>query len=201
MWHYWPCMYTTIKLYLSALRLYHIEHNFEDPTKDCLLQYVVKGTRRDQCTPARPRLPVTIQILCDLKVALHHSSSLTTHDKRMLWAAFCVAFYGFLRASELCAPSTSSFDPSTTLYQADINLTHSTAHILIKASKPNTFCPTCTTPAVQHTHPLAPWPFYKNTYLSAPTTHPSPFSHLRMALTLLVQPSHLTSALSSQLLA
>ena len=59
----------------------------------------------------------------------------------MLWAAFCVAFYGFLRASELCA---SSFDPSTTLCHGDINLTHSTACILIKASKTDPFHQTCT---------------------------------------------------------
>ena len=47
--------HTTVKLYLSAIRLHHIEHNHPDPTHDTLLQYVVKGIKRSQSAPTRPR--------------------------------------------------------------------------------------------------------------------------------------------------
>ena len=134
----------TIKLYLSAIRLHHIEHGHTDPTQDTLLQYVVKGIKRSQSTTTRPRLPITIDILRALKAALHNSTTLTLTNKRMLWAAFCIAFYGFLRASELCSPSTTSFDPHTTLCRADITLTPTSAHLLIKASKTDPFRQSCT---------------------------------------------------------
>ena len=80
--------HTTIKLYLSAIRLNHIEHGHPDPTQDALLQYVVKGVKRSQTMSTRPRLPITIDVLRSLKLQLHHDTSLTVTNKRMLWAAF-----------------------------------------------------------------------------------------------------------------
>ena len=136
--------HSTIKLYLSAIRLYHIENNYPDPTHDALLQYVVKGIKRSQTTCSRPRLPITIHVLKALKLALNNCTDLTYTDKRMLWAAFCTAFYGFLRAGELCAPYTHRFDPATTLCRSDITLHTSSACLLIKASKTDPFRQTCT---------------------------------------------------------
>jgi hypothetical protein len=99
--------HSTIKLYLSAIRLNHIEQGHADPTQDVQLQYVVKGVKCSQATTNRPRLPITIEVLRALKTQLHNTNSLTLPNKRMLWAAFCTAFYGFLRASELCSSSTT----------------------------------------------------------------------------------------------
>ena len=126
--------HSTIKLYLTALRLFHVEHSYTDPTKDCLLQ----------STTTRPRLPITIQLLRDLKLALHNCTALTTPNKRMLWAAFCVAFYGFLRASKFCSPSSHTFDPASTLCHTDLTFTPAAANLCIKASKTDPFRITCT---------------------------------------------------------
>ena len=136
--------HSTIKLYLSALRLLHIENGFPDPTDDTLLQYVVKGVKRSQSTSTRPRLPITLQLLRNLKQALHDSHSTTTPDKRMLWAAFCTAFFGFLRASEFCTVTAHSFDSSRSLCRADLSLTPSLAQLVIKASKTDPFRRSCT---------------------------------------------------------
>lgn len=136
--------HSTIKLYLSALRFFHIENGHIDPTTDTLLQYTVKGVKRAQSQTTKPRLPITIQILRDLKTALHHSHSIPIHDKRMLWAAFCVAFYGFLRSSEFCSPTAHTFQPSRTLCHSNLTLTSSAAHLLIKASKTDPFRKSCT---------------------------------------------------------
>ena len=95
--------HTTIKLYLSAIRFHHIQQEYQDPTRDTLLQYVIKGIKRTQSVNTRQQLPITVQVLKALKTALHNSPQLTYHDKRMLWAALAVAFYGFLRAGELCS--------------------------------------------------------------------------------------------------
>lgn len=134
----------TLKVYISALRLFHIENGHSDPTKDMLLQYVIKGIKRSQLASVRPRLPITVDLLRDLKRALHSSSTLSFHDKRMLWAAFSTGFYGFLRASEFCAPYAHSFDCSRSLCLTDLSLTPSSAQLLIKASKTDPFRSTCT---------------------------------------------------------
>ena len=62
----------------------------------------------------------------------------------MLWAAFYTTLFGFLRASVFCAPSLHSFDPTTTLCQHDFTITHASGHLMIKVSKANHFCKTCT---------------------------------------------------------
>ena len=131
--------HSTVKLYLSAIRLYHIEHEHPDPTKDTLLQYVVKGIKRSQSAPTRPRLPITLSTLKALKLALHNSTHHSLHDKRMLWAAFTTAFYGFLRAGELCARTPSHFDPDSTLLHSDCTLTPVCVHLQLKVSKTDPF--------------------------------------------------------------
>ena len=40
----------------------------------------------------------------------------------MYWAAFVLAFYGFLRASEYTAPTASRFDPRVHLSVKDITV-------------------------------------------------------------------------------
>ena len=166
--------HSIIKLYLSAIRLYHVEHGHTDPTQDTLLQYVVKGIKCSQSTTTRPRLPITIVILRALKAALHNSTMLTSANKRMLWAAFCIAFYGFLRASELCSPSTTSFDPHTTLCRSDTTLTPTYAHFLIKASKMDPFRQSCmVTIGATHTStcPIAGLQKYFTLGIPSPASH------------------------------
>ena len=166
--------HSTIKLYLSPLRLHHIEHGLDDPTTDCLLQYIVKGIRRSQTSITRPRLPITIQLLRGLRTAIHNTTALRMHDKRMLWAAFCAAFYGFLRASEFCSPSAHSFDSIATLRHTDLTLTQSTAQLLIKASKTDPFRQTCTITMGSTSTSTCPVDALQKyvSFRTAPTSHP-----------------------------
>ena len=71
--------------------------------------------------------------------------SVNVVDKCMLWAAFCVAFYGFLRANEFCAPFAHTCDPNyCTLLCADLSLATSQARIIIKVPKTHPFQKSCT---------------------------------------------------------
>ena len=135
---------TTIKLYLSAIRFHHIQHEHQDPTRDTLIQYVVKGIKRTQSLNTRQRLPITLQALKALKSALHNSPQFSYHDKRMLRAAFVVAFYGFLRAGEPCSKSVTSFDPDPTLLWSDVTTTTKAVMLHIRASKTDPFRHGCT---------------------------------------------------------
>ena len=55
-----------------------------------------------------------------------------------------MAFYGFLRASELCAKATNFFDPATTLLGTDVVTSPTTVRLRIKASKTDPFRKGCT---------------------------------------------------------
>ena len=93
--------YKTLKVYLSGIRLAHIEQGLADPTESASLHLVCRGIRRQQGDNRRTRLPITINLLRVLKEQLRTSTCYTVMEQRMLWAAFTVAFYGFLRVSKL----------------------------------------------------------------------------------------------------
>ena len=53
----------TIKVYLSGVRLEHLEHGLPGPTDDELLRLLCKGIKRSQGDISRLQLPITINIL------------------------------------------------------------------------------------------------------------------------------------------
>ena len=130
--------YKTIKVYLAGLRHWHILKGLPEPTPDPLLEYTVRGIRRQQGENPRRRLPITTATLKYLKSQLRQLT-LNHADKRMLWAAFCVAFYGFLRVSEFTCQAVGSFNPDQSLLRQDIILQGSAVTIEIKASKTDPF--------------------------------------------------------------
>ena len=62
--------YKTLKVYLVAMRMMHIEQGLLDPTTDESLHLVCRGIRRQQDNPERKRLPITIDLLRTLKSQL-----------------------------------------------------------------------------------------------------------------------------------
>ena len=122
--------YKTIKVYLAGIRLEHLERGLHDPTDDKLLQLLCTGIKRSQGTTSRTRLPITIDLLRSLKTQLRNDSSYSLLEKRLLWSAFTLAFYGFLRASEFT---------SSSLQWLDVQFSATTVAIDLRQSKTDPF--------------------------------------------------------------
>ena len=95
------------------------------------LQLALVGIKRSQAaaSPQRTRLPITLQIMQKAKHLLSQKSS---YDNTMLWAACCLAFFGFLRVSEFTVPTQHDYDASTHLSLSDISVDNRNNPQLIK---------------------------------------------------------------------
>ena len=138
----------TIKCYLSGLRYFQITMGMHDPfgpTKDMpRLEYLLKGIRSVQARAGfvpRPRLPITPEIMVKL-LRVWDTPPLST-DKRMLWAACCLAFFGFLRIGEMSVPAGTVYSATDHLSVGDICFDHhqdpSRLFVTIKQSKTDPF--------------------------------------------------------------
>ena len=132
--------YATIKVYLAGIRLFHIENNFPDPIKEApLLRYLCTAIKRYAGETNFKCLPITIPILCSIKASLFHRHQMPSHDRRLFWAAFTLAFYGFLQASEYTSPTPTRYNRRLHLLKKDVTIHKDRMTIRIKGSKTDQF--------------------------------------------------------------
>ena len=138
--------YPTIKVYMAAVRSAHVtlgHHGAFEKQYTPRLDQLMRGIQKEKCKTCSPkvRLPITMDIMAQFK------SVLTKHPKNyqstMIWAAYCTAFFGFLRVSEFTVPSRYKYDPDVHQSLSDVTLdnTHSPelVRLHIKQSKTDTF--------------------------------------------------------------
>ena len=122
--------YSTIKVYLAAVRHLHIIHNFGNPLEGKLkLDLTLKGTRRDKPRAVNSRLPITPLILRRVKNVLDGEES---YSSITLWAVMCTAFFGFMRSGEFTVKSKSEYNPAKRLSLSDVAMDNHEAPTLIK---------------------------------------------------------------------
>ena len=131
----------SLPTYLSGIRFYNIQQGFGDPFPGMLhLKLLIKGIKRSKGLSIKPpHLPVTVTTLKFLHKAIL-SSTLPPCDKSMLWSTCCLAFYGFLHASEFTSPTKNSISPHQTLLLSDITFGQDNSpFVRIKMSKVDPF--------------------------------------------------------------
>ena len=134
----------TVKVYLSSTSAWHQLQGYTSPTKhSSILRLIMKGAKKRYAhvSHRRPtRQPLTTNVLMDVIRQLRaHICHLCKHDKRMLAAAFTLAFFGLLRVSEFTVPSKHSFDPHKHASLTSIRWGHNYFVFTIKSSKTDQF--------------------------------------------------------------
>ena len=100
--------YNSIKVYLAAIRQLHLREGQVAPDTGAMarLQQVLRASLRGikiaQSITRQPfqRKPISPDLLRDIKRAWEQSG--LSQDRTMLWAAFLLCFFGFMRSGELC---------------------------------------------------------------------------------------------------
>lgn len=135
--------YQSIKTYLAGIQYHSVR--LGTPTNIAnmsQLYYLLRGVRRTQgrSHSRPPRSPVTTANLQQLLLFIQ-TQDISSHDKRLLWAAITVAFFGLLRVSEYTSGHTTTYNRTNTLLRTDINFSPNFTHvaIVLRSSKTDPF--------------------------------------------------------------
>ena len=108
--------YGAVKTYLKGLQSFLSSNGFPDRVCSWFhVQRVLTGLKRDSPAPRR-KLPVTPHILLQMLSALDCSQL----EEVMLFTACMLAFFGFLRKSNVCAASADSTHVQRSLLRGDV---------------------------------------------------------------------------------
>ena len=162
--------YSTIQLYLSGIRHFYLRTGIENVL--CTESYnlprlhtILRSIKRLQGPAVKRRLPITFNILMKLCTALRNGA-FSPFINLMLEAAFCVAFFGFLRCGEFTC--NRAFNPDINLTVGDVKIQddQSSLSLTLKASKTDPFRKGVTIHLFPTSHYICPVKAVQN-YLSA----------------------------------
>ena len=122
----------TVSSYLAAVRHLQIEAGFGAPSTPewPRLHYTVRGIKRLQSrSPRQTRLPITPGILEALCRVWSSGQLKNPYNVRLMWAACCLGFFGFLRAGEFTMANPAS---SPSVCMSDIAVDSFSAPSLVR---------------------------------------------------------------------
>ena len=121
----------------NSVRLLHLHHSFScDVLNSFPVALTKKGLKRIMSTKSRQNHPITVDLLRRTKTVFDLSIS----TQAALWCMLLVAFFSFLRKSNLTAPSARAFDPSKHLTRNGIKFSDNGAVLQIRCNIAKAFC-------------------------------------------------------------
>ena len=120
---------STIEVYLAGLFRLLADPTHSVPTFHTpYTNLIIRGIRRVNAarTHSQIWLLITTGIMLKIKASLAQEPH--SFENRLVWAAACMGFFGFLRCSEFMAPDNAPFDPRVHLCVADLHYIHSDLH-------------------------------------------------------------------------
>ena len=112
--------HATVRTYLAAISTKHKLNGWEDPTANFLLHKLMQGFAKSD-RRSDTRLPITFQRLEQLVACLAQVCA-NTFEERLFRAAFTLAFFGFLRVSELVGFGMTNRKGRGGLQMSDLHL-------------------------------------------------------------------------------
>ena len=108
--------YNSIKQYLNIIRILHLEAGLPNPLDNkWILSTVLKGIAKTKGTFIKQKLPITPQLLLEIKGHLN----LENGHHKTIWAACLTLFFSMLRKSNVFPQSLRSYDPTKHLRRCD----------------------------------------------------------------------------------
>ena len=130
-----PLLSASFQYIMNHLNSVHLLHLYDGFACDALNGFSVsltnKGLQRIMGTKSQQKHPITINILQRMGSVL----DLAIPSQAVLWCLFLVAFFSFLRKSNLTTPCAQTFDPTKHLTQKDIKFSSQGAVLRIHWSK------------------------------------------------------------------
>jgi len=120
--------HATANVYLAGIKQLHTHFGVECPdTRNNTIKMLLQGLRNSEFTREKgeKRIPATAESQKELKSALT-AQNRPLPEKRLIWAAASVLFFGAFRASEILCRNENAFDPVFCLCADDIKLGKST---------------------------------------------------------------------------
>ena len=147
--------YSTIKLYLSAIRHHYIVQGYGDLFVGMArLKLTLSGIRRVHSTPKRNRIPLTATMLHSLGYQLREGVKGQFEDA-LLWAAMCVGFFGALRCAEFTGQDSLCIGDA--LFKHDSNLDKHYVSLHLRVSKTDPYRQGCTVFLFATDHFMCPY--------------------------------------------
>ena len=128
----------TISMYISAISKIHNLTN-----KDMALKNLLKGCKNTENKTQKPKRKfksLDFSQLQSLKKKIFYSTQTKT-NKKTIWAACVLAFWGCFRLGEILAKKRGSFDRYSDLLWKDVNIRAGRVEITLKSSKTSTSKP------------------------------------------------------------
>ena len=108
---------SSIPAYLNIVRILHLEHGLEDPTKNNFhLATTLRGIRRCKGCTVSQKQPMTPAMLLAIKSHLN----LTDPVHATFWAVCLTGFFGLLRKANMLLKGVAKFNPLKHLRRSDI---------------------------------------------------------------------------------